>query len=62
MVYRHECQFIGYSLGTLFHFFLLSQVASCLDPQSFRKQKPKFLTQRSYRKAGGDFDQQVQFF
>lgn len=53
MVYKHKCQFIGYSLGTLFHFFLLWQVASCLDPQSFGKQKSEFLRQSSHGKVRG---------
>lgn len=63
MVYRHKCQFIGYSLGTLFHFFLLWQVASCLDPQSFGKQKSEFSRQSSQGKAGGgnQVDQQFSF-
>lgn len=50
MVYRHECQFIGYSLGAFFHFSVLLRVASCLGHQSFRKQKPHIWMQRSARK------------
>lgn len=42
MVYRHKCQFMGYFGGTLFHFFLLSQVASCPYHSPLEGRNPHF--------------------